>query len=151
MNKVLIGLGIILSAYLIYSAVSNEDTESNITTTEQNIEVKEKQEMYEEYQLSDDDQAGVYGTYAIIVENEKMAAKQVYTLNSDGTFDHTRTMSRPKDLSGNSTGSYVLNKNLITLTFAEDRDTTVFPLQIIEMALLKNGNLKSGNQELIKQ
>ena len=150
MNKTLIAILIAGAGYVAYDSMQSENkTPSQDTITEVNI--KEDKAMYEEHQLTDDEKSEIFGTYAVKIEDENMTATQVYTLNSDGTFDHSRTMSRPKKINAATSGNYELNGNLLTLHFGEDRDKSNFPLETIEMAITKSGTILSGKNELIKQ
>lgn len=150
MNKILIAILVAGVGYIAYDSMQDENsTPSHETITKHSTE--ENKDMYEEYKLADDEKAGIFGTYEIDINNDTMAAKQVYTFNSDGTFGHSRTMSRPKTIDATTSGNFVLNGNLLTLQFAEDRDKTNFPLETIEMAITKSGSILSGKNELIKQ
>ena len=150
MNKALIAVLVVGIGYIGYNSLQGESTTpSSDTLTEQSK--KESKKMYEEYQPTEEEKSAIYGTYAVKIDNKKMVASQVYTLNTDGTFDHTRTMSQPKDINANTTGTFELEGNLLTLVFNGDRDKSDFPLESIKMAVTKSGSIMSGKNELLKQ
>jgi len=150
MNKTLIAILVVGISYIGYNSMQGDNSSSeNDTLTEQSK--KENKKMYEEYTPTEEEKSAIYGTYAVKIDNEKMTAQQVYTLNNDGTFDHTRTMSQPKNINASTTGTFQLEGNLLTLVFNEDRDKVDFPLEIIKMAITKSGSIMSGQNELVKQ
>jgi hypothetical protein len=150
MNKILIGIGVILSAYLIYTAVSNDEDTSPVLSEK----TKETRDIVEEPEIAAYVNTDKYldDSYSLVLETKLATTNQTYTFNRDMTFELRRYVVEPKNDPRDSTtsGTYSIDKNTVALTFKLQRDLEIFPEDVIMLKIIRNGNLKYGNFELIK-
>ena len=131
MNKVLIAVGVILSAYLIYSAVNGEEDSTPVATEERMDEQQEvvsnsgviesfEQEPEEVY---DNKSTTIEGRYILNITTSTTETSQVFDFSSNGTFALNRKMISPNPaLAGSIEGTYAIKGNIIKLVFPTDRD-----------------------------
>lgn len=150
MNKVIIAIGVILSAYLIYTSVSNDDQNEvdleavakieTVTTTKS----KANQETLEEYADEDNGTEYLEGKYSLYYVTDIAETNQVYTFTEDNTFELTRKIVVPANdkRAEISKGTYEIVKNEVLLTFEDERNKKFFPENRITLKMLKDGNLE---------
>jgi hypothetical protein len=149
MNKVLIGIGIILSAYLIYSAV-NSDDESTAITSEKVLdkqEITQNAAVIEEVveDVYDNKSATIEGRYILNITTDTTETSQVFDFNSNGTFELNRKMISPNPaLAGNIEGTYTITGNTINLVFPANRDKDTFSVDTAEMKIKSETELEYG-------
>lgn len=149
MNKVLIGIGIILSAYLIYNAVSSEDESAAITSEK----VLDKQDIIENTavieevveDVYDNQSATIDGSYILNITTDTTETSQVFDFSSNGTFALNRKMISPNpELAGSVKGTYTITGNTINLVFPANRDKKTFSVDTAEMTIKSETELEYG-------
>ncbi len=136
MNKVLIGIGVVLSAYLIYISVNNE--EDNIPIASETF--LENQENVESTLVPEvvynNKSTTIDGRYVLNITTDTTETSQVFTFSSDGTFKLSRNMISPNPaLAGTVEGSYTITGNTIDLVFPADRDKKTFSVDTAQMTI----------------
>ena len=157
MNKILIAIGVILSAYLIYTSVSKDDEVDleavakieTVSTTKDNSDIQELDE------LADPDQKTDFldGSYSLYIATDIAETEQVFSFAENNTFELSRKIVVPTNdkRAEVSKGTYEVIKNEVVLKFEEERDLKVFPENMITLKMLKDGNLKYNTLVVKKQ
>lgn len=156
MNKVIIAIGVVLSAYLIYTAVSNDDqneVDLEAVAKIETIVTKPNEEIVDEYADSDNDTEYLDGKYSLYYVTDVAETEQVYTFSKDKTFELSREIVVPASHKNEqvSKGTYEIIKNEVVLKFEEERNKKVFPENVITLKMLKDGNLKYNTLVVEKQ
>jgi hypothetical protein len=147
MNKVLIAIGVILSAYLIYTSVSSDDkneVDLEAVAKVETVVTKSNDEIVDNYADSDNDTEYLDGKYSLYYVTEMAETDQVYTFSEDKTFELTREIVVPASHNNEqvSKGTYEIVKNEVVLKFEKERNRKYFPEDVIELKMLKDGNLE---------
>jgi len=157
MKKVLIIIIVVISAYLAYGSFSNDEnvdlgaTAKIVTKTIlKDDPIDDKLEALVDPETQIEFLDGIYSLYYV---TDIAETKQEFTLYPDNTFILTRKIVVPKNDNRDfaSSGSYVINKNEVVLTFIEDRKRNFFPENVIRLKMLKDGNLKYDTEILERQ
>jgi hypothetical protein len=144
MNKILIGIGVVLSAYLIYSSINNEEdittVASETVSDNQEITKVDNQEITNETlvpeEVYDNNSTTIDGRYILNINTDTTKTSQVFTFSSNGTFELTRSMLSPNPaLGGSVEGSYKVTGNTIDLLFPADRDKKAFSVDTAKMTI----------------
>ena len=155
MNKIVIGIGVVLSAYLIYTSVNNEEGEAPVSSEKmiENQEITEDTPVLEEVIPYVNTEEYLDSRYSLLIESDLAKTNQEFTFTSDYNFELRRYVIVPEDDQRDSTttGTYSMKKNEVTLTFELERDLDVFIEDIIILNMRRNGNLQYGPFELIKE
>ena len=152
MNRILIIIIAVISAYLIYGSFSEDekvDLEQVVVVKETNLPITTE--------LDDpsfeNSEENLNESYTLSIKSDLGETNQELDLNSDNTFQFRRYVILPKSdkRDTTATGTYSIVKNDITLNFDSNRDVDVFPENVITLKMKKNGNLKYGIFILEKQ
>jgi hypothetical protein len=153
MNKILIGIGVVLSAYLIYSSINNEEdittVASETVSDNQEITKVDNQENTNETpvpeEVYDNNSTTIDGRYILNITTDTTKTSQVFTFSSNGTFELTRSMISPNPaLGGSVEGSYKVTGNTIDLIFSVERDKETFPVDTGIMTIKSESELEYG-------
>ena len=154
MNKALIVIIVVISAYLIYGSFSNDEKVSleEVATVDKNaLDIADvpvtKEPAFENKSASLD------GVYSLYIKSDLAETNQEFVFQPDGTFTLRRYVLEPKDDGRDviTNGTYTIEKNKVNLIFRENRDIDVFPEQLIILTIKRNGNLVYGVYEVRKQ
>ncbi|NQY88452.1 MAG: hypothetical protein HRT51_12050 [Colwellia sp.] len=145
MNKVLIGIVVVISAYLAYGSLTNEEDNTAITA-EKSLAIQEE---IEETPVPEDvyENTGttIDGRYVLNITTDTTETSQEFTFSSDGTFELSRQMISPNPaLAGSIEGTYFIQGNTINLVFPADRDKKTFSLDTAEMTIKSETELEYG-------
>lgn len=147
MNKILIGIGVVLSAYLIYSSMDNEEGKApavseTVISNQENVAdtfVAEPEDVY------DNKSATIEGRYVLNITTDTTETSQVFIFNSNRTFELNRSMISPNPaLAGEIVGTYTIVGNTINLVFPDDRDKDTFSVDTAEMIIKSETELEYG-------
>ena len=151
MNKILIAVGIILSAYLIYSSINSNDNVSDVSNENPVIEQPSKAEtpsqMVEEIveEVYDNKRRTLDGRYVLNITTETTETSQVFDFASNGTFTLSRKMISPDpSLAGTIIGTYTIKGNIINLAFPAERDKKTFSVDTAEMTIKSDTEIEYG-------
>ena len=147
MNKILIGMGVLLSAYLIYTSVNNEEDTAPIALEKSmNEQVKSEDTMVAVEQIEDvydNTSATIEGRYVLNITTDTTETSQVFIFNSNRTFELNRSMISPNPaLAGDIVGTYTIVGNIIKLVFPDDRDKDTFSVDTAEMIIKSETELE---------
>tara|TARA_R110002050_G_scaffold236767_2_gene372643 strand:+ start:1772 stop:2275 length:504 start_codon:yes stop_codon:yes gene_type:complete len=167
MRNVLIILIVVLVGYLGFEQFNNNDNtvvvveqtpvERSVTASTKPNKNKPAPEVLYQFDTSNVpatqkfDSEFISATYAVTLDNDHTKAQLRFTFNDDGTFTDYRDMTHPKSMAGETTGTYTIHEALITLIYAQERDTNVFKFNRSQMSLHKDGTLRTGTIVLAKQ
>jgi len=160
MKKTLIIFIVLLASYLTFDKFSNNEnsTENNDwATIEPSHKIDENQEEDYKYKAEIPVETEAFegeffeGTYATDLDSEHIKANLSFSFHKNGTFSDYRNMTFPKSLSGEATGTYVIDGAVLSLIYTEERDKNIFKFAKAKMSLQKNGTLKTGTLVLNKQ
>jgi len=145
MNKVLIVIIVVISAYLAYGSLSNEEdntaiaSEKSLDIQEEIVETPILEEVY------DNKNTTIEGRYVLNITTETTETSQEFTFSSDGTFELSRQMISPNPaLAGSIEGTYFITGNTINLVFPADRDKKTFSLDTADMTIKSETELEYG-------
>lgn len=145
MNKVLIVIVVVISAYLAYGSLTNEEDSTPIAS-ERSLDIKDEiEETPVPEEVYDNTSTTIEGRYVLNITTDTTETSQEFTFSSDGTFELSRQMINPNPaLAGTIEGSYVIQGNIINLVFASDRDKDTFPVDTAEMTIKSETELEYG-------
>jgi hypothetical protein len=153
MNKVLIAIGVILSAYLIYSSLNSDDdntpvaTETFIDDQEDVVSTSGAVETFveEAEDVYDNKSTTIDGRYVLNITTDTTETSQVFDFSSNGTFALNRKMISPNPaLAGSVEGTYTIKGNIINLVFPDVRDKDTFSVDTAEMIIKSETELEYG-------
>lgn len=153
MNKVLIAIGVILSAYLIYSSLNSEEDNTPVANEKLMVEQQEvvsKSGVIESFdeepeEVYDNKSSTIEGRYILNITTDTTETSQVFDFSSNGTFDLNRKMISPNPaLAGSISGTYAIKGNIINLIFPADRDKDTFSVDTAEMIIKSETELEYG-------
>jgi len=145
MNKALIAIIVVISAYLGYQSLTNEEDNATMTS-EQSVA---KQEIIEEApvveEVYDNKDTTLDGRYVLNITTETTETSQVFTFSSNGTFELSRQMISPNpELAGSIEGTYFIKGNTVHLVFPAERDKKTFSVDTGEMTIKSETELEYG-------
>lgn len=152
MNRILIAIAILLGSYLVYTNFVVTDDETLVVVT-QEPKVNSRDDDETADLETDMDSVKdiikinnfVTGTYSGNLDSDDIKASLTITLKPDGTFVHTRSMTVPEILSGEISGEYTVDGNVITAKFPVIKDAEVFKAQQAIFNIEPDGSLVTGN------
>ena len=140
MNKILIGVIVVIAGYLAFTSISNEKentTENTIVKQEKIEEIPVPENTYKNEKMTLD------GTYILNITTDTTETSQVFTFSSDGTFELNRKMINPNPaLAGSIQGTYFIQNNTVNLVFPADRDKKTFAVDTAEMTIISETELE---------
>jgi hypothetical protein len=145
MNKVLIVIIVVISAYLAYGSLSNEEESTPITSEKMVVNQEAIQQTPEPEELYENNGTTLDGRYVLNITTDTTETSQVFTFSSDGSFELSRQMISPNPaLGGSIEGSYFITGNTVNLVFPTDRDKKVFSLDTADMTIKSETELEYG-------
>jgi hypothetical protein len=155
MNRILIIIIAVVSAYLIYGSLSEDekvDTEA-VAKIETQVILKDTPEIDEDLIDPDSGIETLDGVYSAKIITNAAETIQEYTFNSNSTFEVDRRIVVPANdrRSFIAKGTYEIVKNEVILTLNEDRNVKFFPKSKMTVKILKDDNLKYDTLILEKQ
>jgi hypothetical protein len=155
MNRILIIIIAVVSAYLIYGSFSEDeklDTEA-VAKIETKVTLKDTPEIDEDLADPNSGMKTLDGVYSAKMITNAAETVQEYSFDSDGTFEVDRRIVVPANdrRSFIAKGTYEIVKNEVILTLNEDRNVKFFPKSVMTLKLLKDDNLKYDTLILEKQ
>ena len=145
MNKALIVIIVIISAYLAYDAVNSKEETAPITS----VKSKDIQEQVkeppvpEETYTYDNKSTTLDGRYVLNITTETTETSQVFTFSKNGKFELNRQMISPNpELAGSVEGTYFIKGNTVHLVFPTDRDKKTFTVDTAEMVIKSETELE---------
>jgi hypothetical protein len=155
MNKVIIAIGVILSAYLIYSSLNSGEENTPVTAEklmdEQQDAVSNTSNVIESFDeepevVYDNKSSTIEGRYILNITTDTTETSQVFEFSSNGTFDLNRKMISPNPaLGGTIEGTYTIKGNIINLIFSPDRNKDLFPVDTGTMTIKSDTELAYGS------
>lgn len=150
MNKALIVIIVVISAYLGYTSINSEEDNTSIAT-ENNSSAKEL-DNHKEIAVApiaevvyDNKNTTLDGHYVLNITTETTETSQVFSFSSNGTFKLNRHMISPNPaLSGSIEGTYFIKGNTVHLVFPADRDNKTFSVDTAEMTIKSESELEYG-------
>lgn len=146
MNKVLIVIIVIISAYLAYNSMSDTEENTSVTSSTQRLDIKEQIKeapVPEETYTYDNKSTSLDGRYILNITTETTETSQVFTFSSDGKFELSRQMISPDpSLAGSIEGTYFIKGNTVHLVFPADRDKKTFTVDTAEMTIKSETELE---------
>lgn len=145
MNKALIVIIVIISAYLAYDAVNSKVETAPITL----VKSKDIQEQVKETPVPEDTytydnkSTTLDGRYVLNITTETTETSQVFTFTKNGKFELSRQMISPDPaLAGSIEGTYFIKGNTVHLVFPVDRDKKTFTVDTAEMTIKSETELE---------
>ena len=146
MNKVLIVVIVIISAYLAYNSMSETEVTTTNTTTNQRLDIQEQIKetpVPEETYTYDNKSTTLDGRYVLNITTETTETSQVFTFSKNGKFELNRQMISPDPaLAGSTEGTYFIKGNIVHLVFPADRDKKTFTVDTAEMVIKSETELE---------
>ena len=145
MNKVLIVIVVVISAYLGYNSLTNEEDSTSITSEKSLDNQEKKMDIPVPEEVYDNNSTTLDGRYVLNITTDTTETSQVFTFSSDGTFELSRQMISPNPaLAGSIEGTYFITGNTINLVFPADRDKKTFSLDTADMTIKSETELEYG-------
>ena len=151
MNKILIAVGIIVSAYLIYSSMNSNDNNAKDTietsTPESQTESVSSPQQVEEIveDVYDNKRKTLDGRYVLNISTETTETSQVFDFSTNGSFTLSRKMISPDpSLAGTVIGTYTIKGNTIHLSFPAERDKKTFSVDTAGMTIKSESEIEYG-------
>lgn len=148
MNKALIVIIVVISAYLIYGSFSNDEKVDlgAVAKVETKSRLKDKpvEVIEDELTNTDDTIKHLDGIYSLYFVTDIAETEQEFIFYPDNTFKLTRRIVVPADDHRDfmTKGSYAIIKNEVVMALEESRNTKFFPKSEMRLKMLKDGNLK---------
>lgn len=144
MSKVLIGIIVVIAGYLAFNSLNSEEDNSVVRTDKEVLDTKEiTPEPVEEMILQS--LKSVIGDYGLQVTSSKgkKVTQQILSIKSDNTFEFRRfTMkTEGESIDESASGDFSYDKNMLVLTFSEQRNMTIFPEDQIHLTVNNDGNI----------
>ena len=145
MNKVLIVIVVVITAYLAFGSLNSTDDNTKITP-EKSLGSQEKiEEAPTPKEVYDNKNTTLDGRYILNITTDTSETSQVFTFSSDGTFELSRQMISPNPaLAGSIEGTYFIQGNIVNLVFPVDRDKKTFTLDTADMIIKSETELEYG-------
>jgi len=151
MNKALIVIIVVISAYLGYTSINSEEDNASITSEKvspvKEVNVQEKIVVTPVPEnLYDNKKTTLDGRYILNITTKTTETSQVFAFSSNGTFKLNRHMISPNPaISGSIEGTYSITGNTINLVFPAVRDMEAFPVDTATMKIKSETELQYGN------
>jgi len=145
MNKILIVIIVVISAYLAYGSLTNEEDSTPITSEKTVVNQEAIEQTPEPEEVYNNTSSTIDGRYVLNITTDTTETSQVFTFSSNGTFELSRQMISPNPaLAGSIEGTYFIQDNIINLVFPTDRDKKTFSLDTTEMTIKSETELEYG-------
>jgi len=145
MNKILIVIIVVISAYLAYGSLTNEEDSTPITSEKTVVNQEAIEQTPEPEEVYNNTSSTIDGRYVLNITTDTTETSQVFTFSSNGTFELSRQMISPNPaLAGSIEGTYFIQGNIINLVFPADRDKKTFSLDTTEMTIKSETELEYG-------
>lgn len=156
MNKILIGLILVIAGYLAYDSLSTEEgSTATINTTLVNTQDNVQETPVAEKEIILKSLNSIVGLYRLQITSNKgnKITEQALNIKSDNTFEMRRftLKSDGNNVDETTKGNFSYDKNTLILTFSEDRNMDVFPEGEIKLTVKNNGNINYNSFEFIKE